>query len=149
MACTGIEFCKLALTATKSHAADLVEELEQRLVEVGQPLRIHVNGCPNSCARFQTADIGFKGMRVTTADGRTTDGFQVHLGGSLAVEAALGRKVRGLKVAVEDLPSYVEGLIRRFEKSRSEGQTFAQWARTVDEDLLTEGASDLLHAGDD
>ena len=149
MACTGIEFCKLALTETKSTAKVLVDELEQRLPDFDDPLRIHINGCPNSCARFQTADIGFKGMRVTTADGRKLDGFQVHLGGSLATEAALGRKVRGLKVSVEDLPGYVEGLLRRYEKTREDGQTFAQWARTVDEALLTEGASDLAHAPDD
>jgi sulfite reductase (ferredoxin) len=149
MACTGIQFCKLALTETKSTADVLVEELEKRLPGFDEPVRMHVNGCPNSCARFQIADIGFKGMQVTTADGRRVDGFQVHLGGELGTGAALGRKVRGLKVAAEDLPDYVEGLLRRWESVKTEGETFAEWARGADEALLTEGASVLASSSDD
>ena len=72
MACTGIEFCKLAIVETKAQAT-LVAELEKRLPTFDTPLAIHVNGCPNSCARFQVADIGLKGMVV---DGG--EGFQVH-----------------------------------------------------------------------
>mgnify|MGYP002683248358 CR=1 FL=1 len=58
MACTGIEYCKLAISETKARTADLVTDLEQRRPEWDLPLAIHVNGCPNSCARFQVADIG-------------------------------------------------------------------------------------------
>ena len=58
MACTGIEFCKLAITETKARAADLIAELERRLPGFTTPVTINVNGCPNSCARIQTADSG-------------------------------------------------------------------------------------------
>ena len=78
MACTGIEFCKLAIVETKQRAADLYAELERRLPGFDTPISINVNGCPNSCARFQVADIGLKGSIV---DGG--EGFQMHLGGSL------------------------------------------------------------------
>ncbi|MBD4204915.1 nitrite/sulfite reductase, partial [Xanthomonas citri pv. citri] len=68
MACTGIEFCKLAIVETKKRAADLVEELETRLAHLNEvlehPIAIHLNGCPNSCARIQVADIGLKGQIV-------------------------------------------------------------------------------------
>ena len=103
MACTGIEFCKLAIVETKARGAALVDELEKRLPTFDEPLAIHVNGCPNSCARFQVADIGLKGMVVD--DG---DGFQVHLGGSLGVTNSFGRKLRGLKVTADELLDYVE-----------------------------------------
>ncbi|HJY25186.1 MAG TPA: nitrite/sulfite reductase, partial [Actinomycetes bacterium] len=96
MACTGIEFCKLAIVETKARGAALVDELEKRMPTFDEPLAIHVNGCPNSCARFQVADIGLKGMVVD--DG---DGFQVHLGGSLGVTNSFGRKLRGLKVTAD------------------------------------------------
>ena len=65
MACTGIEFCKLAIVETKARAADLIAELERRLPDFDTPVTINVNGCPNSCARIQTADIGLKGSLVT------------------------------------------------------------------------------------
>jgi sulfite reductase (ferredoxin) len=73
MACTGIEFCKLAIVRP-STAPDLISELERRLPDFTEPVTINVNGCPNSCARIQTADIGLKGMVVTLPDGTQTEG---------------------------------------------------------------------------
>ncbi len=143
IACTGIEYCKLAIVETKVTAATAVAELERRLADLveskqlPQALSLHINGCPNSCARIQTADIGLKGMMLPTPDGDPTPGFQVHLGGGLASssreEAGLGRTVRGLKVYVADLPDYVERVVRKFVADHTEGQTFAEWAFAADE----------------
>ncbi len=140
MACTGIEFCKLAIVETKGRAAALIEELERRLPGFSVPVTINVNGCPNSCARIQTADIGLKGSLVTDAGGNQVEGFQIHLGGSLrggdAEGSGFGRKVRGLKTTAADLPDYVERLLRRFEASRSPGESFAAWTlRATEEEL--------------
>jgi sulfite reductase (ferredoxin) len=133
MACTGIEYCKLAIVDTKGRATSLVAELEERLPTFDQPLTINVNGCPNSCARIQVADIGLKGQLVTDDDGQQVEGFQVHLGGSLGLEAGFGRKVRGLKVTSAGLPDFVERVVRNFEAQRTEGETFATWAARADE----------------
>jgi sulfite reductase (ferredoxin) len=140
MACTGIEFCKLAIVETKARAADLITELERRLPGFDTPVTINVNGCPNSCARIQTADIGLKGSLVTGPDGTQVEGFQVHLGGSLnggdGTGSGFGRKVRGLKTTAEELPDYVERVLRRFEEGREPGESFAAWtARATDEEL--------------
>jgi sulfite reductase (ferredoxin) len=140
MACTGIEFCKLAIVETKARAADLIAELERRLPDFDTPVTINVNGCPNSCARIQTADIGLKGSLVTGPGGQQVEGFQIHLGGSLSggdgSGSGFGRKVRGLKTTAEDLPDYVERVLRRFEAGREPGESFAAWTvRATDEDL--------------
>jgi sulfite reductase (ferredoxin) len=121
MACTGIEFCKLAIVETKERAIRLVEELEKRLVDVHPdvPISIHLNGCPNACARTQVADIGLKGQIVTDADGKQVEGFQVHLGGGLGLDAGFGRKLRGLKVTSAELGDYVERVVRRFVAQRA------------------------------
>jgi sulfite reductase (ferredoxin) len=132
MACTGIEFCKLAIVETKGRARDLYGELERRLPDFDTPITINVNGCPNSCARFQVADIGLKGSIV---DG--TEGFQVHLGGSLGADPSFGRKLRGLKVTADGLPDYVERLLRNYQADRTEGEQFAAWVRRADEGLLS------------
>lgn len=84
MACTGIEFCKLAITETKARGASLIDELERRLPEFDEPVTININGCPNACARIQVADIGLKGQLVTDERGEQVEGFQVHLGGRWA-----------------------------------------------------------------
>jgi sulfite reductase (ferredoxin) len=140
MACTGIEFCKLAIVETKSRAMTLIDELERRLPDFDSPVTINVNGCPNSCARIQTADIGLKGSLVTDASGKQVEGFQIHLGGTLtggdAAGSGFGRKVRGLKATAEELPDYVERVLRRYDAARSDGETFAAWTlRATDEEL--------------
>ena len=135
MACTGLEFCKLAIVETKGLAADTVAELEDRLADVadrlGPPITLNVNGCPNSCARIQVADIGLKGQIV-----RGADGFQVHLGGGLGLDAGFGRKLRGLKVTAAELPGYVERIVRRYLDTREAGERFAQWAARAPEEAL-------------
>ncbi|MEU7134224.1 nitrite/sulfite reductase [Streptomyces sp. NPDC046261] len=136
MACTGIEFCKLAIVETKARGASLIDELERRLPDFDEPLTININGCPNACARIQVADIGLKGQLVVDDDGHQVEGFQVHLGGALGLEAGFGRKVRGLKVTSAQLPDYVERVLRRFTEQRADGERFAQWVtRASEEDL--------------
>ncbi len=140
MACTGIEFCKLAIVETKGRAMTLIDELERRLPGFESPVTINVNGCPNSCARIQTADIGLKGSLVTDASGEQVEGFQIHLGGTLtggdAAGSGFGRKVRGLKATAEELPDYVERVLRRYDAARVAGETFAAWTlRATDEEL--------------
>ncbi|HUB23577.1 MAG TPA: nitrite/sulfite reductase [Streptosporangiaceae bacterium] len=141
MACTGIEFCKLAIVETKARAADLIAELERRLPGFDVPVTINVNGCPNSCARIQTADIGLKGSLVTGPDGTQVEGFQVHLGGSLnggdGTGSGFGRKLRGLKTTAEELPDYVERVLRRFQAGRVAGESFAAWTARAGEEELT------------
>ena len=142
MACTGIEYCKLAIVETKQTAAETIAELERTLADVvlPQPITLNINGCPNSCARIQTADIGLKGQLVPAPDGGQEPGFQVHLGGGLASvdreEPGLGRTVRGLKVTAVDLPGYVERVVRRWSIDGRDGETFASWAHRVEEGQL-------------
>jgi sulfite reductase (ferredoxin) len=133
MACTGIEYCKLAIVETKAAASDLIDELEKRLPSFDQPLTINVNGCPNSCARIQTADIGLKGQLVLDENGDQVEGYQIHLGGSLGVSSGFGRKVRGLKTTAEALPDYVERVVTHFDTQKKEGETFADWVQRADE----------------
>jgi sulfite reductase (ferredoxin) len=141
MACTGIEFCKLAIVETKARAADVVARLEERLGDFDADITINVNGCPNACARTQVADIGLKGQLVPGPDGSMVEGFQVHLGGGLTMRAGqaagFGRKLRGLKTTAADLPDYVERVARHYLAGRSDGETFAQWVVRADEGQLT------------
>jgi sulfite reductase (ferredoxin) len=136
MACTGIEFCKLALVETKARARSVVTELERRLPDLDVPFSIHLNGCPNACARTQVADVGLKGMVQTDEDGGLVEVFQVHLGGSIGTDPQLARKTRALKVRADDLPDYIERLAKRYLEQRDSGEAFAAWARRADEDDL-------------
>ncbi|MFB7708113.1 nitrite/sulfite reductase [Streptomyces sp. NPDC056105] len=137
MACTGIEFCKLAIVETKARGASLIDELERRVPEFDEPLTININGCPNACARIQVADIGLKGQLMLDQDGNQVEGYQVHLGGALGLEAGFGRKVRGLKVTAAELPDYVERVLKRFQAEREDGERFATWTARASEEALS------------
>ena len=137
MACTGIEFCKLSFAETRVRAQSLVPELERRLEDINSrldvPITVNINGCPNSCARIQVADIGFKGQMVDDGHGGSVEGFQVHLGGSLGLDSGFGRKLRQHKVTSDELGDYIERVVRNFIKHRSDGERFAQWVVRAEE----------------
>jgi sulfite reductase (ferredoxin) len=136
MACTGIEFCKLSFAETRKRSQSLVPDLEKRLEDINAdldvPVTVNINGCPNSCARIQVADIGFKGQMVDDGDG-PVEGFQVHLGGSLGLDSGFGRKLRQHKVTSAELGDYIERVVRNFVKQREHGERFATWAVRADE----------------
>ena len=143
MACSGIEFCKLSFAETRVRAQSLVPDLEARLADIKSeldvPVTVNLNGCPNSCARIQVADIGFKGQMVDDGgdDGQgPVEGFQVHLGGSLGLDSNFGRKLRQHKVTSAELGDYIERVVRNFIAQREAGERFAEWAVRADEEAL-------------
>ena len=137
MACTGIEYCKLSFAETRVRSQSLVPELERRLEDLNAqldvPVTVNINGCPNSCARIQIADIGFKGQMVDDGDGGSVEGFQVHLGGSLGLDSGFGRKLRQHKVTSDELGDYIDRVVRNFVKQRDGDERFANWALRADE----------------
>ena len=135
MACTGIEFCKLAIVDTKNRARDLVAELERRFPDLDTPITVNVNGCPNACARTQVADIGLKGQLVLS-DGAQVEGFQVHLGGATGLKANFGRKLRAHKVTSAGLDDFITNVVTNFLADRGDGESFADWTARADEELL-------------
>ena len=143
MACTGIEFCKLSIVETKSRANWLYEDLERRLPEFDEPIRINVNGCPNSCARYQLADIGFMGVLVTEKDdGERLEGFNVHLGGHLGEPHAFGRKVRGVRLRADELSSFAERIVRLYGAQRNGHPSFGAWLNSLDDKQLNAAAQE-------
>jgi sulfite reductase (ferredoxin) len=117
-----------------------VPELEKRLEDINAqldvPITVYINGCPNSCARIQIADIGFKGQMVDDGHGGSVEGFQVHLGGSLGAESGFGLKLRQHKVTSDELGDYIDRVVRNFVSHRNEGERFAHWAVRADEEQL-------------
>jgi sulfite reductase (ferredoxin) len=137
MACSGIEYCKLSFAETRVRSQSLVPELERRLdginAQLDVPITININGCPNSCARIQIADIGFKGQMIDDGHGGSVEGFQVHLGGSLGLDSGFGRKLRQHKVTSDELGDYIDRVVHNFIKQRDAGERFATWALRADE----------------
>lgn len=136
IACTGLEFCKLAITETKTFTRWLVEELEERLPEFDQPLKLHVTGCPNSCGQHWIADVGIEGKKIKV-DGRLADAYYFCVGGAVGSHQAFARPV-GYRCAATEVPDAIERLLRAYLERRFPGENLRQFfARYNDEGLRT------------
>ena len=134
VACTGTEFCKLAIAETKGFNKWLVGELEERLPEFDQQIRLHITGCTNSCGQSWIADLGLEGKKIKK-DGKMVDAFYFCVGGAVGEHAGIARQI-GFRAAAEDCPEAIERLLRGYLKQRSEGENLrAFFRRTSDEDL--------------
>jgi sulfite reductase (ferredoxin) len=130
MSCTGNQFCKQAVTETKNRAVSLIETLERELPNFPHQLSIGLNGCPNSCTRYQVADIGLVGSLgkpTNNPSAEKEEVFQIYLGGRLGDEAQLGHHLKQ-RVRAEEVQAYVVDLLKHFEAERSETETFTQYA---------------------
>jgi sulfite reductase (ferredoxin) len=125
VACTGSEFCKLALTETKSFARWLTEELDQRLPGFQEQLKLHITGCPNSCGQHWIADIGIEGKKLKV-DGRMVDAYYFCVGGSVGEFASIARPV-GYRCAASEVPDAIERLLREFNERRDSGENLRRF----------------------
>ncbi len=126
VACTGTQFCNIAVTETKGAMFRLIDTLRERTLAL-HGIRIHMSGCPSSCAQHFTADIGLKGVRVRRLLG-AREGFDVYLGGGVAGDVHLGLRYR-LGVDVDQLPFVIEEVVNEYYIRRREGQTFSAYWR--------------------
>jgi len=145
VACTGSEFCKLALTETKGFARGLVESLEQRLPGFDQQLRINVTGCPNSCGQHWIADLGIEGKKVKV-DGALVDAYYFCVGGAVGRHQAVARPI-GLRLPATAVAPAIERLLRTFLGERRPDENFRQFAaRHTDDELRGLLAGELVEA---
>jgi sulfite reductase (ferredoxin) len=134
VACTGTEFCKLAITETKGFARWLVQEMEGRLPGFDQQLTIHVTGCPNSCGQHWIADVGLEGKKIKH-DGKLSDAWQFALGGALGENRAFARTLN-YRALSEEVPNALERLFRNYLQSRDGEQNLRSWFAAKSNDEL-------------
>ena len=145
VACTGSEFCKLALTETKGFARDLVETLERQLPGFDQHIKIHVTGCPNSCGQHWIADLGIEGKKVKVG-GQLVDAYYFCVGGAVGRHQAVARPI-GLRLPATDVAPAIERLLRAFLSGRRVAENFRQFsARHTDDELRVLLAGELVEA---
>jgi sulfite reductase (ferredoxin) len=145
IACSGTEFCKLAITETKGFTRWLVEEMEERLPEFDQELKLHVTGCPNSCGQHWIADIGIEGKKMKV-DGRLADAYYFCLGGAVGRNQAVARPV-GYRCPASEVPNALERLLRRYLEDRYWGENLRQFfVRHREEELREFLAGELVEA---
>jgi sulfite reductase (ferredoxin) len=145
IACTGTEFCKLAIAETKGFARWLVEELEGRLPEFDQQLKLHVTGCTNSCGQSWIADIGLEGKKIKK-NGALIDAFYFCVGGAVGEHANIARQI-GYRAAAEDCPEAIERLLRGYLSAREPGENLrAYFARTSNDELRAQLAGAVVEA---
>ena len=134
VACSGTEFCKLAITETKSFSRWLVEEMEERLPGFDQHLKLHVTGCPNSCGQHWIADVGIEGKKIKVGD-RLADAYYFCVGGALGLHQSTARPV-GYRCLASEVPEALERLLGRYLSDREPSENLrAFFARHRDSEL--------------
>ncbi|HEV2472033.1 MAG TPA: hypothetical protein VGS41_05165, partial [Chthonomonadales bacterium] len=134
VSCTGNEFCNLAITETKHRLREIVSYLESQMTW-DEPIRIHLNGCPNSCGQHHIGDIGLQGCLARLADGTQVEAYDICLGGRLGADARFVRAIQR-KVPADRVKLALENLLHAYRARRSEAETFGQFTdRHTDEDL--------------
>ncbi len=145
VACTGSEFCKLALTETKSYARWLTEQLEERFPNYQEQLRLHITGCPNSCGQHWIADIGIEGKKIKS-NGRMVDAYYFCVGGSVGQIASIARPV-GYRCPADEVPNAITRLLDFFQDEREQNESLQTFlARHSSESLraiLAGGSTEL------
>jgi sulfite reductase (ferredoxin) len=145
VACTGTEFCKLAITETKGFARWLVDELDERLPQFDQQLRLHVTGCPNGCGQHWIADIGIEGKKIKH-EGKLTDAYYFCLGGAVGQHAGIARPV-GYRCAAPLVPEAIERLLREYLADRQPNENLRAWfGRHTNDELRAHLAGEVLAA---
>jgi sulfite reductase beta subunit-like hemoprotein len=130
VACVGTTMCNLAVSDTPRAYRLLTEAFADDAAlwrEVG-PLRINMNGCPNSCAQHWIADIGLRGKR-RRRDRGSEEGFSVYAGGRLDASGHIAEFLRD--VATSDLVRFVRAMLDAYLANREAGETFGAFARRV------------------
>lgn len=117
VACTGIEFCNLAITETKNRMIRLVEQLEANSGWYQDKIRVHFSGCPSSCGQHQVADLGFRGARTKLASGEQVDAFDLFIGGRLGEGARFNELLKG-KILASDVHLVIDKLLRFYDTNR-------------------------------
>lgn len=123
-ACTGASVCALGITDSPGAGRDLSQNIS---LSRNSALRVFVSGCPNSCAQHQIGDIGLAGSKVRVG-GKTTDGYQVHLGVDLA-NHAVGEVVG--RVAATELDAAVSAIVGTWEALRHPGEALGVTVRRL------------------
>ena len=143
IACTGTEFCKLAITETKGFTRWLVDELEERLPQFDQQLKLHVTGCPNGCGQHWIADIGLEGKKIKH-EGQLADAFYFCLGGAVGQNAGVARPV-GFRCPAPLVPEAIERLLRGYLAEREPEENLRSWfARHSNDELRAQLAGEVL-----
>ncbi|HWG20730.1 MAG TPA: nitrite/sulfite reductase [Terracidiphilus sp.] len=134
VACTGTEFCKLAITETKAFTRWLVEEMEERVPQFDQELRLHVTGCSNGCGQHWIADIGMEGKKIKY-EGQMIDAYYFCLGGGVGEFAGISRPV-GFRCPAPLVPEAIERLLREYLGNRQRNENLRAWFRRHSNDEL-------------
>jgi len=112
VACTGADYCNLALIETKQRAMELSSALERRLGKDFAAMTIHWSGCTAGCGNHQAADLGLRGCR-TNIGGQAMDAVAIYVGGKTGPNAAAGVQILDTVPCDEALPSVVAGILQQ------------------------------------
>lgn len=118
MACPALPTCGLALAESERAIPTILKQLED-LGSGGHMIEFRMTGCPNSCARTPTAELGIVG--------RGPGKYAIYAGGS-PQGTRLAEQIEE-KVEFEELPQVLHRLIQAWRVEMNPEESFGDWAQ--------------------
>jgi ferredoxin-nitrite reductase len=131
VACTGTEFCNLAIVETKARAKEIFKTLDKEFPEFAEDLMISVTGCPNNCAQYSIADIGLVGCKVKDEQGNMQNAFRIFLGGRLGHQADFGKALKN-RYLHSSIESEISKILNYFKEHKFPDERFSHFIDRTD-----------------
>lgn len=125
VACVGNSICQVGIGDSQALLRLCVEAVRKENFADGVLPKIHISGCPSSCAAHQTGDIGFRGAVKQTPDG-PKPAFAIFVGGC-ALQGKECIADTGKAIAVTEIPLF---LVELGKMVAAEQTTYDKWIET-------------------
>ncbi len=121
VACAGSTGCASAMTDTQSNALAMVKDLAKKL-QIDRPINIHFSGCEKSCAQHSPIDITLVGIQIKHGN-EIIPGYDIYAG---KTDLPFGRQIfQGVRV--DQISSYMNKLLRIYQRCRSPDESFGEF----------------------
>lgn len=130
VACVGSGICQVGIRDSQALLRECVEAVSKEHFADGVLPKIHISGCPSSCATHQIGSIGFRGAVRQTPDG-PKPAVAIFVDGC-AEQGKEALAEAGKALIVEDVPRFLVELGRRIAEEHS---TYAEWIKMHRDEL--------------
>jgi nitrite reductase (NADH) large subunit len=145
LSCVGLEYCPLAVAASMTMGEEIALAMMPRRDDPRYAdFRVHVSGCPHSCAKHQVADLGLAGA-IVEYEGKRVEAFVAYVGGN-AHERRLGVAF-AKKIPRTLVVPALEAMLSVYERERADDERFSETVARLGTGAFFDAIDDVLALG--
>ncbi|MFV0480545.1 MAG: sulfurtransferase TusA family protein [Campylobacteraceae bacterium] len=138
VACTGAATCQLGIAMPRGAALAIEKELAKRSIDLDKisGFKIHMSGCPNSCGKHGTGDLGVFG-KVSREGGYSYPSYNILVGAKIGEDKTrFGKRVAD--ISAFHLPKFTADLLELWIENKKNYEDFAEFIDKDGEEKVVE-----------